>query len=284
MEIIIVTGLSGAGKSQAAKYIEDLGYYCIDNMPPKLIMDFINLSVNGSEDLQHVAFVLDIRVGEFFPTLKTFLDEVRAMNQDLKILFFEASDEVLMRRYKETRREHPLSKDGDVATSIQKERDKLQEIRALSDHIIDTSNMRTSELRVMLTEIITSDPGTKIEDLTVVLRSFGFKSGVPLDADYVFDVRFIPNPFYLVSMKRLTGNSKKVTDYVLKWPETQEFIQKTYELMHFLIPYHVREGKSSIVIAIGCTGGQHRSVTIANRLYELFVADGRRVIINHREL
>lgn len=284
MEIIIVTGLSGAGKSQAAKFIEDAGYYCIDNMPPGLMGDFINLCINGSEELRRIALIMDVRGGEFFSDMESSLEEVRAMDYHLKILFFEASDEVLIRRYKETRREHPLSKGDSIAEGIARERDKLSSIRALADHIVDTGSLRTTELRAIIGKIISADRETAVHELTIVLTSFGFKTGIPLDADYVFDVRFIPNPFYLASMKRLTGNSKKVRDYVMKWPEAQEFVQKTYDLLGSLIPYHIREGKSSLMIAIGCTGGQHRSVTVTNRLHELFAADGRSVVIKHREL
>ncbi len=282
MDIIIVTGMSGGGKSQTVRFLEDLGYYCVDNMPPKLMADFINLSINGGQELQRIAFVTDIRAGEFFRDIKASIHYVNSLKLNCKVLFLEASDEVLIRRYKETRREHPLAKGGDVAKGIKEEQEKLADIRKIADHVIDTGGMRTSELRKVISEIVTTD--VKHKELTIVLSSFGFKTGIPLDADYVFDVRFIPNPFYLISMKKLTGNSKKVQDYVMKWPEAKEFVKKTFDLIEFLLPYHIKEGKSSMVIAIGCTGGQHRSVTIANKLYELLKAEGRRVFINHREL
>lgn len=282
MEFVIITGLSGAGKSLAVRCMEDLGYYCIDNLPPGLINDFINLSYNSGSEIKKTALVIDIRGGEFFDDLKYSLEDMKESGRNYKVLFLEAADEVLIRRYKETRRNHPLSSSGDVLAGIRKEREKLSEIRKMADYIIDTTNMPSAHLKEEIKKIFIS--GKKVESITINIMSFGFKNGIPLDADLVYDVRFIPNPFYLSSMKNLTGNNKKVKDYVLKWPESIFFVDKTYELIDYLIPLYMKEGKSNLIIAFGCTGGQHRSVVMANKFYEKLSEAGKRVTIVHRDL
>ena len=282
MEILIVTGLSGAGKSQAIHFIEDMEYYCIDNMPPALIRDFVNLAKQDKMSIQKAAFVVDIRGGEFFGDLKTVLEEMRNSGTEYQLLFLEASDEVLVRRYKETRRTHPLSKTGSIREGIEAERKKLAHIRKEATYVIDTSNMKAAHLNRELKAVLIGEESQ--ENFTITVESFGFKHGMPPEADWVFDVRFIPNPYYLASMKKLTGNSKKVQDYVLKFPESQAFVKQVHSLINELIPHYIREGKYNLVLAFGCTGGQHRSVTMANKFAELFQEEGKRVVLIHRNL
>lgn len=282
MDVIIVTGLSGAGKSQAINCMEDLGYYCIDNMPPALIKDFINLSMQDKMKIEKAAFVIDIRGGEFFDDLKASLADLNHAGMKYKVLFLEASDEILIRRFKETRRTHPLAVAGNTLEGITAERKKLLEIRGVADFIIDTSNMKSAKLNEELKKLLLSDLDK--DSFTISIQSFGFKNGIPLDADMVFDMRFIPNPYYLSSMKKLTGNSEKVQNYVMKFKETQDFVERVHGLINSLVPHYMREGKSHLVVAFGCTGGQHRSVTMANVFSELFTKEGKRVITVHRDL
>ena len=282
MEILIVTGLSGAGKSQAIHFIEDMDYYCIDNMPPALIRDFVNLTAQDKMSIQKAAFVVDIRGGEFFGDLKTVLDEMRDNGTEYKLLFLEATDDVLIRRYKETRRQHPLSKTGSVREGIEAERKRLETIRKEATYIIDTSNMKAARLNLELRAVLLGEE-TK-ENFTITVESFGYKHGMPPEADWVFDMRFIPNPYYLSSMRKLTGNSKKVQDYVMKFPESQAFVTQVHAMINELIPYYIREGKYHLVLAFGCTGGQHRSVTMANKFAEIFKEEGKRVVLIHRNL
>ncbi|MBQ2270456.1 MAG: RNase adapter RapZ [Firmicutes bacterium] len=282
MEILIVTGLSGAGKSQAIHFIEDMDYYCIDNMPPALIRDFVNLAAQDKMSIQKAAFVVDIRGGEFFGDLKTVLDEMRDNGTEYKLLFLEATDDVLIRRYKETRRQHPLSKTGSVREGIEAERKRLETIRKEATYIIDTSNMKAARLNLELRAVLLGEE-TK-ENFTITVESFGYKHGMPPEADWVFDMRFIPNPYYLSSMRKLTGNSKKVQDYVMKFPESQAFVTQVHAMINELIPHYIREGKYHLVLAFGCTGGQHRSVTMANKFAEIFKEEGKRVVLIHRNL
>jgi UPF0042 nucleotide-binding protein len=282
MRVVIVTGLSGAGKSQAVDCMEDMGYYCIDNMPPALIKDFINLSVQDRIKVDRAAFVVDIRGGEFFDDFKTSLCDLKKSGSKFKILFLEASDEVLIRRFKETRRTHPLSGPSNIIEGIRKEREKLSEIRALADYIIDTSTMRASNLKAEISSLLLSGKDTDV--ITMTISSFGYKNGMPLDADMVFDVRFLPNPFYLAGMKQLTGNNKKVQAYVLKFPEAGQFLKMVQDMVEYLIPLYAKEGKSHLSIAFGCTGGQHRSVVLVNAIASALASKGIRVIKTHRDL
>lgn len=282
MDVIIVTGLSGAGKSQAINCMEDLGYYCIDNMPPTLIKNFMDLIMRDNVTIEKAAFTIDIRGGEFFDDLKSSLVELKNTGLNFKVMFLEASDEILIRRFNETRRTHPLACVGNTLEGITQERERLLEIRKVSDYIIDTSNMKTAQLNKEIRKLLLSEEEN--QSFTISIQSFGYKNGIPLDADMVFDMRFIPNPFYLKSMRKLTGNSEKVSNYVLKFPETKEFIHTIHDLINKLIPYYTREGKSHLVIAFGCTGGQHRSVAIANELSRQFLEEGKSVITVHRDL
>lgn len=282
MDVVIVTGLSGAGKSQAINCIEDLGYYCIDNMPPALIKAFLSLCVQGKGQIQKAAFVIDIRGGEFFDDLKHSLTDLKEAGLEFKIMFFEASDEVLIRRFNETRRTHPLAAGGSIIDGLKIEKSKLLEIRKMADYIIDTSSMKTAMLNEEIKKLLLSNHDGNT--FAISIKSFGYKHGIPLDADIVFDMRFIPNPYYLTSMKKLTGNSKKVRDYVMKFPESIEFLETVEQMINKLIPLYMREGKSHLVLAFGCTGGQHRSVTMANVFSDLFIEQGKSVITVHRDL
>lgn len=282
MEVIIVTGLSGAGKSQAINCMEDLGYYCIDNMPPALIKNFIDLIMRDKVAIEKAAFTIDIRGGEFFDDLKSALEELTLSGMKFKVMFLEASDEILIRRFNETRRTHPLSHAGNTLEGITQERKRLLEIRSVSDYIIDTTNMKTAQLSEEIKKLLLSEDENP--SFTISIQSFGYKHGVPLDADIVFDMRFIPNPYYLKSMRNLTGNSEKVSKYVMKFPETQDFIKTIHDLTERLIPSYIREGKFHLVIALGCTGGHHRSVAVANELSRIFREEGKRVITVHRDL
>lgn len=281
MEAVIITGLSGAGKSQAVNCLEDLGYYCIDNMPPMLMADFVNLVQNSNEELEKVAFVIDIRGGEFFDYVGPALKKLESKRIDYKVIFLEASDEVLIRRFSETRRIHPLAFGVDTAAGIKKEREKLSSLRKIADYIIDTSNMKVSRLREELNAIFIA--GEEASFLINVF-SFGYKHGMLLEADMVFDMRFIPNPYYIASLKKLTGNSKKIQDYVMKFEETRVFIDRVLEMVEGITDGFMREGKYHLNLAFACTGGQHRSVSMANIISEKLKEKGYRITVEHRDI
>lgn len=281
MEFVIITGLSGAGKSQAMRALEDFDYYCMDNLPPQLLPEFAELCYESKRDIKKVAVVVDIRGGIFFDALFNSLETLEKKGLKYRILFLDASDNVLIKRYKEQRRPHPLSLNGRLIDGITKERKLLQEVKKKSDYIIDTSKLTIGMLKNEIRRVFVE--GGESKKLTISVASFGFKHGILLDADLVFDVRFLPNPYYIKKLREFTGNDKEVRDYVLKWDQTKIFIDKLLDMVNFLIPYYIEEGKTQLVIGIGCTGGQHRSVTIANVLYEKLEKAGNRVIINHRD-
>ena len=283
MEVVIITGLSGAGKTKAADWFEDKGYYCIDNMPPALIKNFIDLAMTGKRKIQKAAFVVDIRGGQFFGDLKEVVTAlIDDINVDFKILFIEASDEALIRRYNESRRSHPLSDSVITRSTIEAERERLAELRSLANYVIDTSSLKVAEMNSELDKLFESK--TKKDTFVINFMSFGYKHGMPTEADWVIDVRFIPNPYYVSSLKRLTGNNKKVAQYVMKQDVTKEFVNRIQEIITRLVPCYVKEGKYSLTVAFGCTGGQHRSVTLANEFYKIFTSQGWRVTLEHREL
>ncbi len=283
MEVVIITGLSGAGKTKAADWFEDKGYYCIDNMPPALIRNFIDLAMTGKRRIEKAAFVVDIRGGQFFGDLKEMMVSLEDdINIDFKILFIEASDETLIRRFNEARRSHPLASGLMTREAIQKEREELTELRNHANFVIDTSSLKVAELNSELDKFFGTK--TKHDSFVLNIMSFGYKHGMPLEADWVVDVRFIPNPYYVSSLKKLTGNNKKVAQYVLRQDVTKEFVNRFREIITRLVPAYVKEGKYSLTIAFGCTGGQHRSVTLANEFYRIFTAEGWRVTLEHREL
>lgn len=282
MRLVIVTGLSGAGRSNTLKALEDWGYFCIDNIPPELIPTIARLCGRSDTNIEKLALVVDSRGGVFFDQLENTLDELERQKFDFEILFLEASDEVLIQRYKETRRRHPLANEDRTSVGLDLEREKLVPIKLKADYIIDTSHLSVRELKDELGKIFYNEKENK--DLLINIISFGFKHGLPLDADLVFDVRFLPNPFYEESLRKLTGNDKEVQDYVCRYDVTNVFIEKTTDLLRFLIPNYIEEGKSQLIIAIGCTGGQHRSVTIANKIYELLETEGYWPVIDHRDV
>ena len=285
MELVIVTGLSGAGKSAAVDALEDIGYFCVDNMPPELIPTFAALILKSKEKRDRVAVVADIRLGASFSSLFNVLGDLENMNIKYKILFIDADNDVIMRRYQETRRKHPLADMFDspsIAEAIQKEREILLPARQRADYIIDTSQVKSSQFKERVANLFLDD-ATKA--MKVYCISFGFKYGAPKEADLVFDVRFLPNPYYIEELKPQTGNDKGVQDYVMSFPETGIFLDKLTDMIQFLIPNYIKEGKYRLVIAIGCTGGKHRSVTLANKLYERLKAEGHYGIkLYHRDV
>lgn len=266
MRFVVVTGMSGAGKNTAIKMLEDEGYYCVDNLPVRLIDKFMELLSSPGSEVSKVVLGLDMRAGKSFQYVENVLDKLKEKGYQYEILFMDASDRTIIKRYKETRRAHPLAPDGRVEDGIAQERKALQRIKQRADYVIDTSNLLNRELKEELVKIFLDNK--HYNSLMVSVMSFGFKHGIPADADLVFDVRFLPNPFYIDELKHQTGNDKPVQDYVLSFPQTKEFLHKLEDMITFLIPYYVKEGKNQLIIAIGCTGGQHRSVTLANALYE----------------
>lgn len=283
MEVVIITGLSGAGKTKAADWFEDKGYYCIDNMPPALIRNFIELAMAGKRKIDKAAFVVDVRGGVFFGDLRELLISLKDdINIDLHIVFIEASDEALIRRFNEVRRNHPLAASASMKEALAEERAELSELRRMADFVIDTSTLKVAELNAELDKLF--ETKSKKGSFVLNFMSFGYKHGVPTEADWVLDVRFIPNPYYVASLKRLTGNNKKVAQYVMRQDITQEFANRLQEIIIRLVPCYIKEGKYSLTIAFGCTGGQHRSVTLANEFYKRFSQSGWRVTLEHRDL
>ena len=266
MKLVIVTGMSGAGKTVALKMLEDLGFYCVDNMPVQLMEKFVDLLRENPGEPENVAMGVDSRSGDELPQLQEVLDRWKMRKIPCQILFLDASDEVLIKRYKETRRNHPLAGNGRLDRGIAREREKIAFLKRQADYILDTSSLLTRELREELARIFSG--GQPYENLLVTVLSFGFKYGIPVDADLVFDVRFLPNPYYVEELKYRTGEEKQVQEYVMQGGTCEIFLEKLFDLMEFLIPNYIKEGKNQLVIAVGCTGGKHRSVTVAGALYE----------------
>lgn len=282
MRFIVITGISGAGKSLVAKHLEDEGFYCIDNLPPLLIPKIAEICSQSYRKMDKIALVIDIRGGELLNDLFPALDALGGEGHTFEILFMEASDKVVIKRYKESRRSHPLAQEGRLLKGIAEERRVLQKIKDRADYVIETSNLTPKQLKDAITGIIGQD--STFRGLIINIISFGFKYGVPIECDLIFDVRFIPNPFYIESMKRLTGKHENVKEYVLKMPETVEFLDKLNSMLDFLIPNYVKEGKSQLVIGIGCTGGRHRSVAIADELHKSLSDKQHRTVIEHRDI
>jgi len=283
MKFLILTGLSGAGKTEAIRCLEDIGYFCIDNMPPTLIPKFAEACFKTDGKIDRIALVIDIRGGEFFGDIYESLLYLKEHKYVYEILYLEASDEVLVKRYKESRRKHPLSPDGRVINGIHQERLLLKDIRHRADHVIDTSKLKQRELRDEIFKIF-SEAGRIESEFAITIVSFGFKYGIPVDSDLVFDVRFLPNPFYIPELKELSGNDAGVRDYVMGHNVTQEFIAKLSDMLDFLIPSYMAEGKRQLIVSIGCTGGRHRSVAIANDLFDKLSDAGLRASIDHRDI
>ena len=282
MRFIVITGISGAGKSLVANYLEDAGFYCIDNLPPLLIPKIAEICSQSYRKMDKIALVIDIRGGELLNDLFPALDALKKDGHTYEILFMEASDNVVIKRYKESRRSHPLDHEGSLKKAIAAERRVLEKIKDRANYVIDTSNLTPKQLKEAITGIIVNSE--EFGGLIINIISFGFKYGIPIECDLVFDVRFIPNPYYIESMKKHTGKHEDVRNYVLGMPETREFNDKLNALLDFLIPNYVKEGKSQLVIGIGCTGGRHRSVVIADELMKTLTEKKHRVVIEHRDI
>lgn len=283
MRFVVVTGLSGAGKTQAIRCLEDLGFFCVDNLPPTLIPKFAEACYQTDGRIDKIALVIDIRGGKFFDDLFESLRYLKDQEYKYEILFLDASDEVIIKRFKETRRKHPLSPDGRILKGIVMERQRLRDVKNIAHNIIDTSNLATRELREEVSKIF-SEKDQIENQIMVTMLSFGFKYGVPMDSDLVFDVRFLPNPYYIPELKNYSGNDQPIKDYVMEFDVTKAFISKLEDMLEFLVPNYLKEGKRQLIISIGCTGGRHRSVAISNELYKRLVENGHRVNIEHRDI
>lgn len=281
VRLVIVTGMSGAGKSQAIRCLEDLGYYCVDNLPPALVPKFAELCVQSQGKIKKAALVMDMRGLEFFNSISEVLNDLKREGYTYEILFLEAANEVIVRRFKETRRRHPLAITGSIMEGIMDERQKLEELRGKAHKVIDTSCVSPQDLKTQINELFGSERGN---NLAVTIMSFGYKYGIPLDSDLVIDVRFLPNPFYDKELKPFTGFDKRVKDFVLANEHAGKFLEKFEELLLYLIPFYIKEGKAHLVIAVGCTGGQHRSVVLSNKIAEDLAEHGFTATAHHRDI
>ncbi len=283
MRFVVVTGMSGGGKRTALKLLEDIGFYCVDNLPEPLVEKFVEVFATPDKEDAKVALGLDVRSDKTRGGVEKTLDMLREKGHSFEILFMDANDQVLLKRYKESRRLHPLEQDGRVVEGIEKERTILEGLKKKADYVIDTSSLLTRELKEEIDRIFIK--GEAYNSLMVNIVSFGFKNGILADADLVFDVRFLPNPFYIEELKQKTGNDKEVQDYVMSFDESHQFLDKLVDMVNFLIPNYIKEGKYQLVIGIGCTGGKHRSVTLANELYKQMDGKGNYGLkISHRDV
>ena len=283
MRLVIVTGMSGAGKSTAMKMMEDMGYFCVDNLPVVFFEKFVELFRGTKMVQQPVALGMDARSGQDLDELQVVLEKLDDGQVPFEILFLDASDHVLVKRYKETRRNHPLAKDERVDKGISREREKIAFLKEKADYIVDTSNLLTRELKTELEKIFINNEDYK--SMMVTILSFGFKYGIPADSDIVMDVRFLPNPYYDIELRPKTGNDPEIREFVMNCPEAGEFVDKLEDMVEFLIPHYISEGKNQLVIAIGCTGGKHRSVTLANELFNRLDGDREYGLkIEHRDI
>jgi UPF0042 nucleotide-binding protein len=281
MKFVIITGLSGAGRSQALKRLEDIGYFCVDNLPPKLIPEFAKICLDN-DDISKAATVVDMRMGDMFEDIFSTIMCLKQMEDiELSILFLDADDEALVRRFKETRRRHPLSPDGSIISGISRERERLKRIKDIANNVVDTSTYSLKKLGEAMERLFCD---TDEKGILITVTTFGYKRGIPIDADMVFDMRFLPNPFYEDALRERTGREQSVKEYVLSFPRAHIFLEKINELVNYVAPYYLEQDKKTLVIAIGCTGGVHRSVVIAEELYRIFEAQGHRVTIEHRDL
>ena len=281
MNIVIITGLSGAGKSSALRIFEDMGYYSMDNLPPSLIMNFVDLTESSSKTIEHLAVVVDLRGGDFFRDLSGTIQTLKQKGHRVTLLFLDAEDEVLIRRYKELRRPHPMALHGDLVSGIEKERGILSTVRGMTDLLLETSKLSTARLKGHIEGYFRGKEQQNV--MFVSVNSFGFKYGLLEDGDLIFDVRFLPNPFYVAELKEHTGLEPNVSNYVMGLNEAELFMEKLTELLRFLIPQYLKEGKNTLVIGIGCTGGKHRSVVIAEALKEALTGMGHKTVVYHRD-
>jgi len=282
MRFVIVTGMSGAGRSTALKMLEDEGFYCVDNLPIPLIEKFAELTIEEAAEIDKAAIGVDIRSGQALPEFAEVLDDLKKHGYEYEILFLDASKETLVKRYKETRRTHPLAGNGRIGEGIDQERVQLAFLKERADYIIDTSHMLTRELKAELDRIFIDN--RSFRNIVVNIVSFGFKYGIPQDSDLVFDVRFLPNPYYVDALKHLTGRDEAVKKFIKESPVYNEFMYKFTDMISFLIPHYITEGKHRLVIAVGCTGGRHRSVTLAEELYSRLSGSGVGLTIDHRDI
>ena len=282
MRFVIVTGMSGAGKSTTLKTLEDMGYFCVDNLPIQLIKRFAQIAYGEDNDINDVAIGVDIRSGVYLTQLSECLAELKKSEYNYEILFLDSNDDVLIKRYKETRRNHPLARNGRVEDGIKKERSQIAFLRKEADYIIDTTSLLTRELKAELDKIFIEN--AEYNNFIVTIVSFGFKYGIPTDADMVFDVRFLPNPYYDLELRPLTGNDEAIQNFVMQYDESKEFLNRTTDLLEFLIPNYIKEGKNGLVVGVGCTGGKHRSVTLANWICKELQNLPYSVRIEHRDI
>ncbi len=283
MQFVIVTGLSGSGKSCAVNVLEDVGYYCVDNMPPELIPKFADICSDSNTKINNIAIVTDIRGGDMFLKLKDTIIHLQNQGLKIKILFLDANDDVLIKRYKETRRKHPLddSVHGSLHRAISSEREMLLSVKEIADYYVDTSLLSIAQLKERINSIFLDSPE---EFMQITVMSFGFKYGASTEADLVFDVRCLPNPFYITELKNHTGIEDCVNNYVMQFEQSQQLLEKLEQLIDFLIPLYIKEGKSQLVIAFGCTGGKHRSVTFAEQIFKYLSINNSRIRLNHRDI
>ncbi|MBL7204689.1 MAG: RNase adapter RapZ [Desulfobacteraceae bacterium] len=282
LDIIIITGLSGSGKSTAIDALEDSGYFCVDNLPVLLLPKFLELHANSASEVQKVAFGMDLRQKEFVKNYSEIFHMLRGEGYHFEVFFLECSEEVLVKRFSETRRQHPISEGNDLVDIIRSEKGQLKGLKEIADKIIDTSNLTVHQLKDVIIQHALR--GVRVERMRISVISFGFKYGIPLEADLLVDVRFIPNPYFIPELKKLDGKDERVRRFVKKWTETREFLKKYFSLIEHLLPLYEREGKSYLTIAVGCTGGRHRSVTIAEDIFEHLQGEKREVTLKHRDV
>lgn len=280
--LVIVTGMSGAGRTEAMRALEDMGFFCVDNLPPRFILNLVELLELDGRNIRNIAAACDVRSQEFFPELISVINSLKEKSIKYKIVFLDADDSVLLKRFKKDRRRHLLSSSGRIMEGIQREREMMQEVKEISDYVIDTSSLEVYQLKDKLKKIFLGP--RKKRSLVITITSFGFKYGIPMDSDLIFDVRFIPNPYYVDELKDLTGLDERVRRYVLEKEETREFLARFFELLAFLIPNYEREGKTHLAISIGCTGGKHRSVVIAEELKRYLEEKDFNVSVTHRDI
>ena len=281
MRFVIITGLSGAGRSTALKTLEDMGFYCADNIPPKLIPEFAKISLSGSVASRDVAVVADTRLGDMFDDIYPVIGQLRQMPIELEIVFLDAEDEEIINRFKQTRRMHPLSGSGKIISGIHAERDKLQRIKEMANIVLDTTMLSGRMLSDEIEKHFMEDHDDR---LLISVITFGYKRGIPMDADMVFDMRFLPNPFYIEELRNQTGMDREIREYLESFPETGYFLRTVADMVEVLVPCYLKQDKNQLVVAIGCTGGMHRSVAMGEKLYKKLTEMGMRVTLEHRDL